>query len=56
MVNTSTVNTFDGADEYTVEALNSKYKEGYNLDIDFVIDNKPTALAGGGEYFRLTKK
>ena len=56
MVNTSTVNTFDGADEYTVEALNSKYKEGYNLDIDFVIDNKPTALAGGREYFRLTKK
>jgi hypothetical protein len=56
MVNTSTLNTFDGDDEYTVEALNNKYKEGYSMDIDFVISNKPTALAGGKEYFRLIKK
>jgi hypothetical protein len=56
MVNTSTVNTFNGDDQYTVEALNSKYKNGFNLDIDFVINNKPTAPACGREHFRLTKK
>ncbi len=55
MVNTSTVNTFDESDEYTVESLNERYKEGYSLDVDFVIGNKPRALAGGREYFRLTR-
>lgn len=56
MVNTSTKESFDGANEYTVERLNSKYKEGFRLDIDFVVENKPKALASGSEYFRLIKQ
>jgi len=55
MVNTSTINTFDGNDEQTVEALNNKYKQGYRLDIDFFAGNKPTGLSCGREYFKLTK-
>lgn len=55
MVNTSTKGPFDGANEYTVERLNSKYKDGFRFDIDFVVKNKPNALAGGREYFRLTR-
>lgn len=56
MVNTSTKKTFDGTDKHTVEALNSRYKQGYRLDIDAIVDNKPKALASGKEYFRLTRK
>lgn len=55
MVNTSTKGFFAGADECTVERLNAKYKEGYKLDIDFVVGKKPPALACGREYFRLSK-
>lgn len=56
MVNTSTKKTFDGTDELTVEALNSKYKQGYRMDIDAIAANKPKALASGREYFILTRK
>ena len=56
VVNTSTKGALAGADEYTVENLNSKYKEGYKLDIDFVVKQKPPALACGREYFRLIKE
>ncbi len=55
MVNTSTKNDFDSAAEYTVEALNERYKTGYGLDIDFVARNKPTATHCGVEFFKLTK-
>jgi hypothetical protein len=50
------MNTFDGTDEQTVEALNKKYKQGYRLDIDYIVNNKPTSLSCGREYFRLTKR
>lgn len=56
MVNTTTINTFDGTDEQTVEALNIKYKQGYRVDIDYISDNKPASLSCGREYFRLTKR
>lgn len=52
-VNTSTENPFDGTAEHTVEALNEKYKQGYNLDIDFVAKARPTEPGCGREYFRL---
>ena len=55
MVNTSTKDDFDSAAEYTVEALNERYKTGYRLDIDFVAGNKPTATHCGVEFFKLTK-
>jgi len=55
MVNTSTKNDFDRAGEYTVEALNEKYKVGYRLDIDFVSENKPTWTHCGVEFFKLKK-
>ena len=55
MVNTSTKNDFDSDAEYTVEALNEKYKVGYRLDIDFVSDNKPTGTHCGVELFKLTR-
>ena len=56
VVNTSTKGAFAGAGQYTVENLNSKYKEGYKLDIDFVVKQKPASLACGREYFRLIKQ
>jgi len=55
MDNTSTKNDFDSDAEYTVEALNEKYKVGYRLDIDFVSDNKPTGTHCGVELFKLTR-
>jgi len=55
MVNTSTNNTFNGSAECTVEALADKYKQGYRLDIDSVVSNKPTHTHCGKEYFILTK-
>ncbi len=56
MVNTSTVNTFNGGDKHTVEALNDKYQQGYRFDIGFMTDNKPKQLSGGPEFFRLDRK
>ena len=56
VVNTSTAGDFAGADEYTVENLNAKFREGYKFDIDYVAGNKPPSLACGREYFRLIKK
>jgi len=55
MVNTLTKDDFDSAAEYTVEALNERYKSGYRLDIDFVARNKPAATHCGVESFKLTK-
>lgn len=55
MVNTSTVNTFDGTVEHTVEALNEKFCQGYRLDIDYIARHKPSSPGCGREYFRLTR-
>ena len=55
IVNTLTKYDFDSAAEYTVEALNERYKSGYRLDIDFVARNKPAATHCGVESFKLTK-
>ena len=55
MVNTSTNNEVDNSAEYSVEALNEKYKQGCRLDIDFVVSNKPTHSHCGKESFILTK-
>lgn len=56
MVNISTNNDFYGSAEHTVEALNNSYKQGYRLDIDFVVRNKPTGTHCGKESFRLVRK
>lgn len=55
MVNTSTDNESDGLPEHTVETLDKKYKAGYEIDIDFVIENKPTHTHSGTEHFKLDK-
>ena len=55
MVNTSNRSVFNGSIEHTVEALNEKYKQGYRFDIDAIASNKPTDLACGEQYFKLTK-
>ena len=55
MVNTTTKNTFDGATEHTVEALNDKYKQGYRFDIDFIAGNRPMGPSCGQRYFKLTE-
>jgi len=55
MVNTSTDNTTDGSAEYTVEALNDRYKQGYRLDIRFIAESKPTGTHSGPEYFKLIR-
>lgn len=55
MVNTSTLNTFDGTLDQTVEKLNEKYKQGFRLDIDYVNKNKPSSMSCGHDYFRLVK-
>lgn len=55
MVNTTTKDSFDGSKDYTVEALNEKYKVGYRLDIDFIANNKPAGTHCEQEYFKLTK-
>ncbi len=55
VVNTST-NTESTADaEYTVEALNEKYRQGYKLDIKAIEQKKPKGTHSEREYFKLTK-
>ena len=56
LVNTSTQNDFDGSAEYTIEELNSKYKQGSRFDINSVVDNKPTETHSGREHFKLKTK
>ena len=55
MVNTTTKDSFNGSEDYTVEALNGKYKQGYRLDTNFLASNKPDGTHGGIELFNLTK-
>lgn len=55
MVNVSTINTFDGTFEQSVEVLNEKYKQGYRLDVDYLITNRPYTMSCGQKYFRLIK-
>jgi hypothetical protein len=56
MVNTSTRNQFAHDCEYTVEALNDKYKQGYRLDINFVTNNKPESHHSDKQHFVLCLK
>jgi hypothetical protein len=55
MVNTTTKDSFDGSQDYTVETLNEKYKQGYRLDIDSIANNKPAGTHCEQKYFKLTK-
>ena len=55
MVNTSTNNEFDNSEEYTVEALAEKYKQGYRFDINAIEENKPNVAHCGQDFFILTK-
>ncbi len=55
MVNVTQRKIFDSSAEYTVEALNEKYKNGYRLDIDFVSQSKPIGTHCGPEYFKLVR-
>jgi len=53
MVNVTDRKVFNGSADYTVEALAQKYKQGYRLDINSVISNKPVGTHCGPEYFKL---
>jgi hypothetical protein len=53
MVNTSTRELFEGSSGFTVESLNSKFFQGYRLDIDFVSREQPMETHCGKEYFRV---
>lgn len=55
MVNVSARKGFDGSDEYTIETLAEKYRQGYRLDIDFVSRNKPDGIHCGPENFKFVK-
>lgn len=55
IVNTAIDNPIDGGKEFTIESLNSKFKQGYRIDVDFLIQNKPNHTHIGKEYFRLKK-
>jgi len=55
MVNTSTNNDSDSCAEYTVEALAEKYRQGYRLNIDAVVGDKPIDTHCSKEAFKLTK-
>ena len=55
MVNTVTRRKVAEANEFTVESLNERFKEGYRLDIDFVAASRPTIKGCGREFFRLKK-
>jgi hypothetical protein len=55
MVNVTDRKVFNGSADYTIEALAQKYEQGYRLDIDFVVNGKPTHTHCGKEYFILTK-
>jgi len=55
MVNTSTNNKANGTEQHTVEALNEKYRQGYRLDIDSVVNNKPKQTHCDSEFFKLVK-
>lgn len=55
IVNNAVDNPVDGGDEYTVESLNEKFKQGYRLDADFLVKNKPRQTHCGKNNFRLKK-
>ncbi len=54
MVNTSTANEWDNSAELTVEALAEKYRQGWRLDIDWLIEHKPAQTHSDRKYFNLT--
>lgn len=55
MVNVSNNNQLEETNDYTVESLNRKYKDGFKIDIDFIAKNKPTGSNLGVEHFRLIR-
>jgi len=55
MVNISARKNLEGSAEYTVEALNDKFRNVFRLDIDFNSENRPIGTHAGTECFRLTK-
>ncbi len=54
-VNTTIDNPIDGGDEYAVQSLNEKFKEGYRFDVQSLETNRPGSTHTGKEYFRLIK-
>jgi len=54
IVNRVVNNPIDGLQEHTVKSLNEKFKEGYRLDIDYLIKNKPQQTHVGKNDFKLT--
>ena len=56
MVNTSTTNEFDDTGDLTVEALAEKYKAGWRVDIDRLVQDKPLQTHINSDRFLLTKK
>ena len=54
-VNATTHNPIARTEEHTVEILNEKYREGFRVDLDAIVENKPKVTHVGPEYFRLVK-
>ncbi|MBL7215767.1 MAG: hypothetical protein ISS71_08835 [Phycisphaerae bacterium] len=52
VVNTSTANEWDDAQNLTVEALNENYQNGGRIDIDVIANNKPQQTHTGREFFK----
>ena len=42
--------------QYSIEALNEKYKQGYRFDIDFLFNNKPNSTHRGSDIFKIKEK
>lgn len=55
-VNTATIGKSENVDDFTIEALAEKYKQGYRLDIDFIATNKFTKEYSGNLKYKLIKK
>jgi hypothetical protein len=55
MVNVTERKFFDGSSDYTVEELAEKYMQGYRLDINYIVKNKPMHTHAGLEYFKLIR-
>ena len=55
VVNTSTNTDMNTRADLTVESLNRKFQENYQLDLDYIAERKPMTTHSGPELFRLCK-
>jgi len=56
LVNTTTRSDDLTEEQNTVEALNNKYQQGFRVDIDYLVTNKPLDTHCDEQYFKLKKQ